>query len=231
MTRFFDLSLRVTPSSDHVPVAFYLAIAMPPCCPLCQIIRNLRSIDKSHFRTDVSSSTVDDFNFQLWSVRVRWPSASPLSGTAALSHPCCVTWGKRGGRRRGSGWPLVWRYHHHHHHDQSLNREGRWGTTDDLATSFLRFPCSPLPSGTCRTPRLSIPWCCLPTSSSVCLVFFPLSLCLASWDSIKYNTCSYRKEEHRKQLKVCGRHHTMPCGLQVLWRTWQMEWREEQGVS
>ena len=30
------------------------------------------------------------------------------------------------------------RYHHHHHH-QSLNLEGRWGTTDDFATSFLRF--------------------------------------------------------------------------------------------
>ena len=43
------------------------------------------------------------------------------------------------------------------------------------------FPCSPLPSGTWRTPGLSIPYCCLPTSSSVCLVFFPLSLCLARW--------------------------------------------------
>ena len=37
----------------------------------------------------------------------------------------------------------------------------------------------PLPSGTSRTPGLCIPWCCLPTSSSVCLVFFPLLLCLA----------------------------------------------------
>ena len=86
-----------------------------------------------------------------------------------------------------------------------LNREGRWGTTNDFATSFLQFslfptalththkcadtntiiiiiiiiinpltarvigvpqmilqpvfsifPCSPLPSGTCRTPGLSI---------------------------------------------------------------------------
>ena len=43
------------------------------------------------------------------------------------------------------------------------------------------FPCSPLPSGTWRTPGLSIPWCCLSTSSSVCLVFLPLSLCLARW--------------------------------------------------
>ena len=29
--------------------------------------------------------------------------------------------------------------HHHHHHHQSLNLEGRWGTTDDFATSFLHF--------------------------------------------------------------------------------------------
>ena len=27
----------------------------------------------------------------------------------------------------------------HHHHHQSLSREGRWGTTDDFATSFLHF--------------------------------------------------------------------------------------------
>ena len=71
---------------------------------------------------------------------------------------------------------------HHHHHQLSLNREGRWGTTDDFATSFLHFfPCSPLPSETLRTSGLSIPWCCIPTSSSVYLVFFPLSLCLARW--------------------------------------------------
>ena len=50
--------------------------------------------------------------------------------------------------------------------------------------------CSPLPSGTWRTPGLSTPWRCLPISSSVCLssllffcllVFFPFSLCLARW--------------------------------------------------
>ena len=29
---------------------------------------------------------------------------------------------------------------HHHHHHQSLNREGRWCTTDDFAISFLHFP-------------------------------------------------------------------------------------------
>ena len=63
----------------------------------------------------------------------------------------------------------------------SLNGEGRWGTTDDFSTIFFHFPCSPLPPGTWRTQGLSIPWCCLSASSSVCLVFFPLSLCLASW--------------------------------------------------
>ena len=41
--------------------------------------------------------------------------------------------------------------------------------------------CSPLPSGTWQTPGLSIPWCYLPTSSFVCLLFFPLSLCLSRW--------------------------------------------------
>ena len=50
-----------------------------------------------------------------------------------------------------------------------------------LQPVFSIFPCSPLPSGTCRTPGLSIPWCCLPTSFFAHLVFFPLSLCLARW--------------------------------------------------
>ena len=50
-----------------------------------------------------------------------------------------------------------------------------------LQPVFSICPCSPLPSGTCWTPGLSIPWCCLPTSSFVGLVFFLLSLCLARW--------------------------------------------------
>ena len=50
-----------------------------------------------------------------------------------------------------------------------------------LQPVFSIFPLFPLPSGTRRTPGLSIPWCCPPTSSSVYLVFFPLSLCLARW--------------------------------------------------
>ena len=50
-------------------------------------------------------------------------------------------------------------------------------TTSQPVSSIVL--CSPLPSGTWRTPGLSIPWCCLPTFSSVRLVFFLLSLRLA----------------------------------------------------
>ena len=32
----------------------------------------------------------------------------------------------------------AWQWHHRHHHLR-LNREGRWGTTDDFTTSFLHF--------------------------------------------------------------------------------------------
>ena len=51
-------------------------------------------------------------------------------------------------------------------------------TSQPVSSIFLS---SPLPSGTWRTPSLSIPWCCLPTSFSVYLVFSPLSLCLTRW--------------------------------------------------
>ena len=39
-------------------------------------------------------------------------------------------------------WSAAEMLDHHHHHHQSLNREGRWGTTDDFATSFLHFSLS-----------------------------------------------------------------------------------------
>ena len=51
------------------------------------------------------------------------------------------------------------------------------------------FPCSPLLSGTWRTPGLSIPWCCLSTSSSVCLAFFPRSPFKAWSKSVYSHTC------------------------------------------
>ena len=80
----------------------------------------------------------------------------------------------------------------------SLNRGGRWSTTDDFATSFLHFSCSPLPSGTLQTPGLSIPWCCLPTSSSVCLVFFLLLLCLS-----RRVGPDLTKRRHVRTISVC----------------------------
>ena len=68
------------------------------------------------------------------------------------------------------------------HFHLSLNHGGRLGTKQMTSQpDFSIFPCSSLPSGTWQTPGLSDPWCCLPTSSSVCFVFFPLSLCLARW--------------------------------------------------
>ena len=66
---------------------------------------------------------------------------------------------------------------HHHDHHLSLDHERRWGTKNDFVTSFLHFSLF----STWWTPGPSIPWCCLPTSSSVCLAFFPLSPCLARW--------------------------------------------------
>ena len=71
-------------------------------------------------------------------------------------------------------------YHHHHHH-LSLNREGRWGTKDDFTTNFLHFSLFSIAH---RDLANSRPVHSLVLSShlfSVCLVFFPLSLCLARW--------------------------------------------------
>ena len=64
------------------------------------------------------------------------------------------------------------------HHHLFLNCEGRWGTTDDFTTSFLHFSLFSTALwdlANCR-PVHSLMF--IPTSSSVCLVFFPLSLCL-----------------------------------------------------
>ena len=50
---------------------------------------------------------------------------------------------------------------HAHHHHQSLNREGRWGTTDDFAISFLHFfPVLHCPVGLAELQACPVP--CLP---------------------------------------------------------------------
>ena len=84
-------------------------------------------------------------------------------------------------------------------------------TSQPVSSIFL---CSPLPSGTWQTPGLSIPWCCLPTSSSVCLVFFPLSLCLAGqfWpDLMNGRPCPYHFSLHLFMMVSSS------CGLITCW--------------
>ena len=73
------------------------------------------------------------------------------------------------------------------------------------------FPCSPLPARTWQTPGMSIPWCCLPTSSSVCLVFFPLSLCLARWFRLHL-----MNRRHDQTTAVCVSLQWSG-GLRVIW--------------
>ena len=83
----------------------------------------------------------------------------------------CVCW------VRGMG---VWKSHRQRY--QSLNRESRWGTIDNFATNFLDFSLFSislwdLPNS---RPVHSLMFVFPPPPLS-CLVFFPLSLCLARW--------------------------------------------------
>ena len=69
----------------------------------------------------------------------------------------------------------------HLHHYLSLNREGRWGTTDDLATSFLHFSLFSAALWDLANSRL-VHSLMLSSHLFFCLpFFFPLSLCLAGW--------------------------------------------------
>ena len=93
-----------------------------------------------------------------------------------------------------------------HHHHQSLNRERSLGHHRWFCNQF-----SPFFPGTCQTPGLSIPWCCLPTSSFVHLVFFSLTLCLARlfWPDLMN-----RRHDHSTAVYV-----SLPWsgGLRVVW--------------
>ena len=76
------------------------------------------------------------------------------------------------------------------------------------------FPCSPLPSGTWQNPGLPIPWCCLPTSSSVCLVFFPLlqdGFGLARW---LWPDLMNRRHDHTTAVCISS---WWSGGLHVVW--------------
>ena len=95
-----------------------------------------------------------------------WPCASPdlrLQDGGASFH----LWGK------GTS-PCGW-YHLH----LSLSFGGCLDTKMTSQPVSSIFLCSPLPSWTRQTPVLPISWCCLSSFFSVCLVFFPLPLCLA----------------------------------------------------
>ena len=93
----------------------------------------------------------------------------------------CLNWAKI--LMFAFSWMLIkiFENHTHHHHIYPLTARvvGAPQMISQPVSSI--FPCSALPCGTWWTPGLSIPWCCLPTSSCVCLVFFPLSRCLARW--------------------------------------------------
>ena len=54
---------------------------------------------------------------------------------------------------------LIPQTQHHHHHHQSLNREGRWGTTDAFTTSLLHFSLFSTALWDLADSRLFIPWC------------------------------------------------------------------------
>ena len=85
------------------------------------------------------------------------------------------------GRQRGT-WQTkgnMANNNHHHHHHQSLNREGRWGTTGDFATSFLHF--SLFSTALWDLPNTRPVHSLMSSHLFLCLFFFPLSLCLAKW--------------------------------------------------
>ena len=111
------------------------------------------------------------------------------------------------------------RRHHYHHHHLFLNRDGRLGTTDDFSTSFLQFSLFSTALWDLANSRpvhslILSSHLLLPTSSSVCLVFFPLSLCLARW--FRPDLTNGRHPSHavsltvkRKVIKLCPRSTTV----------------------
>ena len=79
-----------------------------------------------------------------------------------------------------SGLKALWGYLHLHLHLSLI--EGTFQAPQMISQPVSSiFLCSPLPSGTWRTPGPSISWYCLPISFSICFIFFSLSLCLARW--------------------------------------------------
>ena len=76
------------------------------------------------------------------------------------------------GHRCGYSLHIIYNTNYHNHHHQSLNFEGRWGTTDDFATSFLHFSlfstalCGLGELQACPFPNVAFPPLPLSASSS-----------------------------------------------------------------
>ena len=68
--------------------------------------------------------------------------------------------------------------HHHHHHHLSLNREGRWGTTDDFETSFLHFSALHCPLGPGKRQACPFPDVVFPPRPPSALSSFPFHCAL-----------------------------------------------------
>ena len=135
---------------------------------------------KWRFAFDTRTFVISCVNTKLYNY-MRWK-------IMLLYRPICL-------EQSASVSPSLWVFCIIHHHHLSLNRKGRWVTTDEFATRFLHFSLF-----SNALWDLSIPWCCLPTSSSVCLVFFPLSLCLVSPDVI---LCGWLGSKHQLTNSLC----------------------------
>ena len=70
------------------------------------------------------------------------PTGSLMPVLIVLSGPLCrVVTAIQGIQNAGLITQACWyQFLFQYHHHLSLNREGRWGTTDDFGTSFLHFP-------------------------------------------------------------------------------------------
>ena len=85
------------------------------------------------------------------------------------------------GHRCGYSLHIIYNTNYHNHHHQSLNLEGRWGTTDDFATSFLHFSLFSTALWDLPNSR-PVHYLMLSSHLVLCLPrLFPFSLCLARW--------------------------------------------------
>ena len=175
-----------TPTDQHTNTHCAFYTDLPKTCPTP--IRNKRKEWEEKGETS------------LWvaRMRARWEHSSNHKAWTCFTRQCCWAWSTdKQHLQYSSMWetsetnPFVSTFMpcniallaqiHHHHHYQSLNRTGRWGTTDDFATSFLHF--SLFSTALWDLPN-SGPVHFLMLSSHLFLCppcLLPPSLCLARW--------------------------------------------------